>query len=160
MSRITQCLQNNSLSNSQVLTASLKTPFSSLKVGLKLAIPRALLMSIITTLATTVTISQAHAELVIHNQPSQQIRVTAQDDASAQLYRTQFIDSQIPSNSSVIKLMQVLHIDEKITTIINSQQSAIDVINSQTNKANQQSAGDKLNKRQRELQTKLQQILG
>lgn len=112
------------------------------------------------SIAMTLALTQAHAELVI-SEPNQNFSSALQNTSSqSQVYHTQFINSQLPSETSIIKLMQVLHIDEQITAIINGQQAAIDVITAQTNNANKQSAGDKLNKRQRELQTKIQQILG
>lgn len=121
---------------------------------------RAILAAAAISTAITVAVTQAHAELVI-SEPSQSFSSALQNtSAKSQGYHTQFTNSQLPSETSIIKLMQVMHIDEQITAIINGQQAAIDVITTQTNNANKQSAGDKLNKRQRELQIKLQQILG
>ena len=111
------------------------------------------------TLLAILSMTQAYAELTVYEQPIQQ-RASAAQGRDTKAYSAQNINSQLPSDKSVIKLMQVMHIDEQITAIINSQQAAIDVINTQANNANKQSAGDKLNKRQRELQTKIQGILG
>lgn len=99
------------------------------------------------TLMTTIAMTAAHAELVI-SEPSQNYKVA--------LSNTQATLSPAPTEVSVIKLMQVMHIDEQITAIINGQQVASNIMKTT---ANQQSVGDKLNKRQRELQTKIQQIL-
>lgn len=121
---------------------------------LKITSTRSLFIGVLISCAIT----QVHAELVI-DEPSQKINSVGQSSGS-HIYAKQAIDSQVPSDSSIIELMQVMHIDEQITAIVNGQQAAIEVINSQTNKTNQPTTGDKLNKRQRELQTKIQKILG
>lgn len=114
--------------------------------------------------------TQANAELLIHNEPSQQIKVAkiagiSSSQIKSQTLNIQSINTQIPSDISIIKLMQVMHLDEQIDAIVNSQQVAIDTINTQTSNRAQQTgddkAGDKkLNKRQRELQTQIQGLLG
>ena len=76
----------------------------------------------------------------------------------------QQMNNQAPTDVSIIKLMQVMHIDEQIQSIVNSQQAAIDAINTQTKNQNQSSnqraSDQQLNKRQRELQEQIQSVLG
>ncbi|NRD70965.1 DUF2059 domain-containing protein [Psychrobacter okhotskensis] len=64
-----------------------------------------------------------------------------------------------PTGTSIVKLMQVMHIDEQIESIVNGQQAAIDAINTQQTRTQQKDSG-KLNKRQRELQEQIQSVLG
>lgn len=110
-------------------------------------------------------ISQAHADLVIHNEPSQKMKVTkimriSSNEIKPQAYNIQSTNMQKSSDTSIIKLMQVMHIDEQITAIVNGQQAAIDAINNQAQNRTQQSGDDELNERQRELQAQIQAILG
>lgn len=110
------------------------------------------------TAATVIGMSQAQAELVIHsesNNPVQQQTTSFNKGVSS---------ANMPTDASIIKLMQVMHIDEQIQSIVNGQQAAIDAINTQTQQQAQnrsQQAYDKpLNKRQRQLQEQIQSVLG
>lgn len=110
------------------------------------------------TLVVTTLLSApiANAELIIHSEPN-----TVSKDTNN--IANQQIAKQAPADVSIIKLMQVMHIDEQIQAIVNGQQAAIDAINTQTKnqaQSNSQRGGDKnLNKRQRELQEQIQSVL-
>lgn len=113
-----------------------------------------LLTLVVTTLLS---VPIANAELIIHSEPNTVSKDT-NNIANPQIAK------QAPSDVSIIKLMQVMHIDEQIQAIVNGQQAAIDAINTQTKnqaQSNSQRGGDKnLNKRQRELQEQIQSVLG
>ena len=64
-----------------------------------------------------------------------------------------------PTDTSIVKLMEVMHIDEQIESIVNGQQVAIDAISMQQTRTQQKDNG-KLNKSQRELQEQIQKVLG
>lgn len=102
-------------------------------------------------------IVNANAELIVHSEPN---RVSKGTNNIAK----QQMNKQAPTDVSIIKLMQVMHIDAQIQSIVNGQQAAIDAINTQTKNQNQSSnqrASDQpLNKRQRELQEQIQSVLG
>lgn len=77
---------------------------------------------------------------------------TAQNTISNQNGTTQngiVVNQQIPTDASVLKLMQVMHVDEQIDAIINGQQAVSDILEEQGNKSKVNEP--KLNKRQREL---------
>lgn len=67
------------------------------------------------------------------------------------------VNQQIPTDASVLKLMQVMHVDEQIDAIINGQQAVSDILEEQGNKSKVNEA--KLNKRQRELAKNMQGVL-
>jgi len=67
------------------------------------------------------------------------------------------VNQQIPTDASVLKLMQVMHVDEQIDAIINGQQAVSDIVEEQGNKSRVNEA--KLNKRQRELAKNMQGVL-
>ena len=67
------------------------------------------------------------------------------------------VNKQIPTDASVLKLMQVMHVDEQIDAIINGQQAVSDILEEQGNKSRVDEA--KLNKRQRELAKNMQGVL-
>ena len=67
------------------------------------------------------------------------------------------VNQQIPTDASVLKLMQVMHVDEQIDVIINGQQAVSDILEEQGNKSKVNEA--KLNKRQRELAKNMQGVL-
>ena len=102
-------------------------------------------------------IVNANAELIVHSEPN---RVSKGTNNIAK----QQMNKQAPTDVSIIKLMQVMHIDEQIQSIVNGQQAAIDAINTQTKNhnqsSNQRASDQKLNKRQRELQEQIQSVLG
>ena len=102
-------------------------------------------------------IVNANAELIIHSEPN-----TVNKDVNK--IANQHNNKQAPTDVSIIKLMQVMHIDEQIQSIVNGQQAAIDAINMQTQnqvqKGSQQINDKSLNKRQRQLQEQIQSVLG
>lgn len=129
-------------------------------------------------IGASLSIGVAHAELIIHDSSSAPVKVVTNNASNAQLAHgqnsainiqpshnqatTNSVYGQTPTDASIIKLMQVMHIDEQIQSIIDGQKKAIDVINEQTNKVNNpNSQQDKqLSKRQQELQAQIQGILG
>ena len=102
-------------------------------------------------------IANANAELIIHSEPN-----TVNKDVNK--IANQHNNKQAPTDVSIIKLMQVMHIDEQIQSIVNGQQAAIDAINMQTQnqvqKGSQQINDKSVNKRQRQLQEQIQSVLG
>ncbi len=115
------------------------------------------LLTLVVTTLLSAPIVNANAELIVHSEPN---RISKDTNNIAK----QQMNNQAPSDVSIIKLMQVMHIDEQIQSIVNGQQAAIDAINTQTKNQNQSSnqrASDQpLNKRQRELQEQIQSVLG
>ena len=128
-----------------------------------------LLTLVVATLMSGTMIS-ANAELTIHNapkqaKPSNQNKQAAAPVSDANTINNQPVTSkQAPTDVSIIKLMQVMHIDEQIQAIVDGQQAAIDAINTQTKnqaQSSRQPVNDKrLNKYQRELQEQIQGVLG
>lgn len=106
---------------------------------------------------TSLIAASAHADLVIHSDSTTPVKVIS-SNASAHTA----INKQTPSDASIIKLMNVMHIDEQIQSIIDGQKTAIAAINEQTDKVNHPDAeqNKELSKRQKELQTQIQGILG
>ena len=112
----------------------------------------------------------AQAELIISsgagsNGSAIATTTAAQNTISAQNSTTQngtiqngiSVNQQIPTDASVLKLMQVMHVDEQIDAIINGQQAVSDILEEQGNKSRVNEA--KLNKRQRELAKNMQSVL-
>lgn len=115
------------------------------------------LLTLVVTTLLSAPIVNANAELIVHSEPN-----TARKDTNN--IAKQQMNNQAPSDVSIIKLMQVMHIDEQIQSIVNGQQAAIDAINTQTKNhnqsSNQRASDQQLNKRQRELQEQIQSVLG
>src|SRR5690606_5500254 len=115
------------------------------------------LLTLVVTTLLSAPIVNANVELFVHSEPN---RVSKDTNNIAK----QQMNNQAPSDVSIIKLMQVMHIDEQIQSIVNDQQPAIDAINAQTKKhnqsSNQRASDQQLNKRQRELQEQIQSVLG
>lgn len=115
------------------------------------------LLTLVVTTLLSAPIVNANAELIVHSEPN---RVSKGTNNIAK----QQMNKQAPTDVSIIKLMQVMHIDAQIQSIVNGQQAAIDAINTQTKNQNQSSnqraSDQKLNKRQRELQEQIQSVLG
>lgn len=115
------------------------------------------LLTLVVTTLLSAPIVNANAELIVHSEPNT-VRKDTNDIAKQQM------NKQSPSDVSIIKLMQVMHIDEQIQSIVNGQQAAIDAINTQTKNhnqsSNQRASDQQLNKRQRELQEQIQSVLG
>lgn len=112
----------------------------------------------------------AQAELIISsgagsNGSAIATTTAAQNTISTQNSTTQngtiqngiLVNQQIPTDASVLKLMQVMHVDEQIDAIINGQQAVSDILEEQGNKSRVNEA--KLNKRQRELAKNMQSVL-
>ena len=115
------------------------------------------LLTLVVTTLLSAPIVNANAELIVHSEPN-----TARKDTNN--IAKQQMNNQAPSDVSIIKLMQVMHIDAQIQSIVNGQQAAIDAINTQTKNhnqsSNQRASDQQLNKRQRELQEQIQSVLG
>ena len=115
------------------------------------------LLTLVVTTLLSAPIVNANAELIVHSEPN-----TVNNNANN--IANQKNNKQALTDVSIIKLMQVMHIDEQIQSIVNGQQAAIDAINMQTQNqaqnSNQQANDKPLNKRQRELQAQIQSVLG
>ena len=115
------------------------------------------LLSLVVVTLMSAPIVNANAELIIHSEPN-----TVNKDVNK--IANQHNNKQAPTDVSIIKLMQVMHIDEQIESIVNGQQAAIDAINMQTQnqvqKGSQQINDKSVNKRQRQLQEQIQSVLG
>ena len=115
------------------------------------------LLTLVVTTLLSAPIVNANAELIVHSEPNR-VRKGTNNIAKQQM------NKQAPTDVSIIKLMQVMHIDEQIQSIVNGQQAAIDAINTQTKNhnqsSNQRASDQQLNKRQRELQEQIQSVLG
>ena len=104
---------------------------------------------------------QANAELIVHSDANkiQPAKMTKSSSYSVNnIDKEQTVSSQLATDISIIKLMQVMHIDEQIQSIVDGKQAAIDAINTQTQ--TQQTSDKPLNKRQLELQNQIQSVLG
>ena len=115
------------------------------------------LLTLVVTTLLSAPIVNANAELIVYSEPN---RVSKGTNNIAK----QQMNKQAPTDVSIIKLMQVMHIDAQIQSIVNGQQAAIDAINTQTKNhnqsSNQRASDQQLNKRQRELQEQIQSVLG
>ena len=123
---------------------------------------RSLSMAVV-TISAVASLTQAQAELVIHNEPAQQpsISINRISANSASINNTAFMNNNIsPTDTSIVKLMEVMHIDEQIESIVNGQQAAINAINVQTQNRTESVGDGKLNKRQQALQEQIQKVLG
>ena len=119
-----------------------------------------LLALVVVTLMSATTV-QANAELIVHsdtNQIQQSKTVTSAPYNVRKIDDPQSVNRPLPTDISIIKLMQVMHIDDQIQSIVDGKQAAINAINTQTQ--NQQVTDEPLNKRQRELQNQIQSVLG
>lgn len=107
----------------------------------------------------------AQAELIISSGAGSNGSAIATTTAAQNTISTQngtiqngiLVNQQIPTDASVLKLMQVMHVDEQIDAIINGQQAVSDILEEQGNKSKVNEA--KLNKRQRELAKNMQGVL-
>lgn len=115
------------------------------------------LLTLVVTTLLSAPIVNANAELIIHSEPN-----TVNNNTNN--IANQKNNKQVPTDVSIIKLMQVMHIDEQIQSIVNGQKAAMDAINMQTQNqaqnSNQQANDKPLSKRQRELQAQIQSVLG
>ncbi|WP_201604995.1 DUF2059 domain-containing protein [Psychrobacter sp. JCM 18903] len=123
---------------------------------------RSLSMAVV-TISAVASLTQAQAELVIHNGSAQQqsVSINRISANSASINNTAFMNNNIsPTDTSIVKLMEVMHIDEQIESIVNGQQAAIDAINVQTQNRTESVGDGNLNKRQQALQEQIQKVLG
>ncbi|WP_060491487.1 MULTISPECIES: DUF2059 domain-containing protein [unclassified Psychrobacter] len=123
---------------------------------------RSLSMAVV-TISALASLTQAHAELVIHSEPAQQqtVSINRISANSASINNTAFMNNNIsPTDTSIVKLMEVMHIDEQIESIVNGQQAAINAINVQTQNRTESVGNGNLNKRQQALQEQIQKVLG
>ncbi|MGP5175719.1 DUF2059 domain-containing protein [Psychrobacter immobilis] len=121
------------------------------------------LSMVVVTISAVASLTQAQAELVIHNEPAQQqsVSINRISANSASINNTAFMNNNIsPTDTSIVKLMEVMHIDEQIESIVNGQQAAINAINVQTQNRTESVGDGKLNKRQQALQEQIQKVLG
>ena len=121
------------------------------------------LLALVVATLMSATAVQANAELIVHsdvNQIQQSKTVTSAPYIVRKIDDAQSISSTLPTEISIIKLMQVMHIDEQIQSIVDGKQAAIDAINTQTQNQSQQINDKQLNKRQLELQNQIQSVLG
>ena len=121
------------------------------------------LLALVVATLMSATAVQANAELIVHsdvNQIQQSKTVTSAPYSVRKIDDAQSISSTLPTEISIIKLMQVMHIDEQIQSIVDGKQAAIDAINTQTQNQSQQINDKQLNKRQLELQNQIQSVLG
>ena len=119
------------------------------------------LLALVVVTLMSATAVQANAELIVHsdtNQIQQSKTVTSAPYTVSKINELERVNSPLPTDISIIKLMQVMHIDEQIQSIVDGKQAAINAINTQTQ--NQQVTDEPLNKRQRELQNQIQSVLG
>lgn len=121
------------------------------------------LSMVVVTISAVASLTQAQAELVIHNEPAQQqsVSINRISANSASINNTAFMNNNIsPTDTSIVKLMEVMHIDEQIESIVNGQQAAINAINVQTQNRTESVGDGNLNKRQQALQEQIQKVLG
>ena len=119
------------------------------------------LLALVVVTLMSATAVQANAELIVHsdtNQIQQSKTVTSAPYNVRKIDDAQSVNRPLPTDISIIKLMQVMHIDDQIQSIVDGKQAAINAINTQTQ--NQQVTDEPLNKRQRELQNQIQSVLG
>ena len=119
------------------------------------------LLALVVVTLMSATAVQANAELIVHsdtNQIQQSKTVTSAPYNVRKIDDPQSVNRPLPTDISIIKLMQVMHIDDQIQSIVDGKQAAINAINTQTQ--NQQATDEPLNKRQRELQNQIQSVLG
>ncbi|WP_296242143.1 MULTISPECIES: DUF2059 domain-containing protein [unclassified Psychrobacter] len=122
---------------------------------------RSLSMAVV-TISAVASLTQAQAELVIHNEPAQQqsVSINRISANSASINNNTFMNNISPTDTSIVKLMEVMHIDEQIESIVNGQQAAINAINVQTQNRTESVGDGNLNKRQQALQEQIQKVLG
>ena len=119
------------------------------------------LLALVVVTLMSATAVQANAELIVHsdtNQIQQSKTVTSAPYSVRKIDDAQSVNHPLPTDISIIKLMQVMHVDDQIQSIVDGKQAAINAINTQTQ--NQQVTDEPLNKRQRELQNQIQSVLG
>lgn len=108
---------------------------------------------------TAALVMPAQAELIINSGAGSfgSAVTTATSTQNTAFMQSNMVSQQRPTDASVVKLMQVMHVDEQIEAIVNSQQAMADILEQQGDKT---SVDDKkLNKRQREMAQSMQGVL-
>lgn len=125
------------------------------------------LLTVVATVSITAAwVVPAQAELVISSgtdsnasavATTTNIQNTASTQYNAGISQPIVASQQMPSDASVLKLMQVMHVDQQIEAIVNGQKAVSDLLQEQGNKSTVDET--KLNKRQRELAKNMQGVL-
>lgn len=108
---------------------------------------------------TAALVMPAQAELIINSGAGSfgSAVTTATSTQNTAFMQSNMVSQQRPTDASVVKLMQVMNVDEQIEAIVNSQQAMADILEQQGDKT---SVDDKkLNKRQREMAQSMQGVL-
>lgn len=121
-------------------------------------LPQSVRLSLLIALTTMTGISAAHADLVIHNEPT--AKIVGVSPITATSTNTPANTATMPTEASIIKLMAVMRIDEQIEAIVNGQQAAIAVINERSKTGELAKDDDELNERQRAIREQVQGLLG
>jgi len=93
------------------------------------------LLTLVVVTLMSATAVQANAELIVHsdtNQIQQSKTVTSAPYNVRKIDDAQSVNRPLPTDISIIKLMQVMHIDDQIQSIVDGKQAAINAINTQT----------------------------
>ncbi|MEK6219698.1 hypothetical protein [Psychrobacter cryohalolentis] len=93
------------------------------------------LLALVVVTLMSATAVQANAELIVHsdtNQIQQSKTVTSAPYNVRKIDDAQSVNRPLPTDISIIKLMQVMHIDDQIQSIVDGKQAAINAINTQT----------------------------
>ena len=83
------------------------------------------LLALVVATLMSATAVQANAELIVHsdvNQIQQSKTVTSAPYIVRKIDDAQSISSTLPTETSIVKLMQVMHIDEQIQSIVDGKQ--------------------------------------
>ncbi|WP_227676565.1 DUF2059 domain-containing protein [Psychrobacter arenosus] len=118
-------------------------------------LPQSVRLSLLIALTTTMGMSAAHADLVIHNEPT--AKIVGVSPITATSTNTPANTATMPTEASIIKLMAVMRIDEQIEAIVNGQQAAIAVINERSKTGELANDDDE---RQRAIREQVQGLLG
>jgi len=124
-------------------------------------LPQSVRLSLLIALTTTMGMSAAQADLVIHNDPTtKMVEVSPVTAMSTTTTAMPINTATMPTEASIMKLMAVMRIDEQIDAIVNGQQAAIAVINERSNTGELAKDDDELNERQQAIREQIQGLLG
>jgi len=121
-------------------------------------LPQSVRLSLLIALTTTMGMSAAQADLVIHNEPT--TKIVEVSPVTAMSTTNTINTATMPTEASIMKLMAVMRIDEQIDAIVNGQQAAIAVINERSNTGELAKDDDELNERQQAIREQIQGLLG
>lgn len=121
-------------------------------------LPQSVRLSLLIALTTTMGMSAAQADLVIHNDPT--TKIVEVSPVTAMSTTKTINTATMPTEASIMKLMAVMRIDEQIDAIVNGQQAAITVINERSNTGELAKDDEELNERQRAIREQIQGLLG